>query len=280
MSAVRVEHLTFRYAGHAPPVLRDLSLQCRVGEVTWLTGAPGAGCSTLLLVLAGVAPRLTGGALTGTVRVLERDPAQAGQAAGRIAHLSTSPGAQLSGVADTVFDEVAFGPANLGWPRTRIEVAVRGALDRMGLTHLARRDPGTLSGGELQRVVLAALTALVPQVWLLDEPVSALDAASTKRTVELLRAEAARGATVVVAAEDAEFGLAVADRMVVLRDGAVVLDGRPDELLRSDEALAAGAAEVSLVALARAAFAIHPSPLVGPPYPLTDAEAVQRWMAP
>lgn len=278
MSALAFRDVGFTYPLASRPALDGLTLELRAGEVTWITGALGAGCSTLLLVAAGFAPRLTGGTRRGEVRALDTDPATASEALlGRIAYVSASPAAQLSGVAETVFEEVAFGPANLAWPRERIGTAVDAALARLGLTHLAARDPATLSGGELQRTVLAALLALTPGLWLLDEPASALDAPSTARVRALLREEAARGAGVVVVTEDPEFGLGVADRLVVVRDGRVALDGTPDALLRGAEFWDAGATGPALAALARDAEILAAVSALEPPYPLSEAEALDRW---
>src|SRR5690606_12523775 len=105
--------------------LAGLSLEMRGGEVTWLFGAPGAGASTLLRVAAGLAPAHTGGALEGAV-TLDGAPVHDGRrpcAGGRITVLGEEPELERSGLAETVLEEVAFAPANHGWPRARILAA-------------------------------------------------------------------------------------------------------------------------------------------------------------
>ncbi|MGH7591676.1 MAG: hypothetical protein ACREL2_09570, partial [Gemmatimonadales bacterium] len=132
---VRFDGVNFFYPGANAPALRDLSCTFAAGQVTWLFGKLGAGSSTLLLTSGGFAPILTGGRRTGSVRVGELDPgdlANRPALAGRIGYVSAQPHLQLSGLAETVFDEVAFAPANLGWGRGRIEVAVMHALARVG----------------------------------------------------------------------------------------------------------------------------------------------------
>jgi len=273
VTALVFEAVGFTYPGAGTPALTGCGFVAESGAVTWLTGSLGAGTSTALLLAAGLAPRHTGGVRTGRVRTLDIDPAEEGAArvlGGRVALILSSPVAQLSGIAETVAQEVAFAPANLGWPRERIHAGVARALDALAIPHLASRDPATLSGGEMQRVVIAAMLVLEPELWLLDEPTSALDVAGRELLHALLRREAARGAAVVVASEDADGLAAVADRLVVLVSGRVALVGAPLELLRGDGIWDAGAGSTSIGTLARAAG-------VGAPRPLTVDEGVARW---
>jgi len=268
-----MDDVGFTYPGEPTAALTQCSLSAAAGAITWLTGALGAGTSTALLVAAGLAPRHTGGERVGQVRTLGLDPAASSAAAvlgGRVALVLSSPATQLSGIAETVAQEVAFAPANLGWPRSRIHEGVARALAALGIAHLAGRDPGTLSGGEMQRTVIAAMLVLEPELWLLDEPASALDAAGRTLVHDLLRAEAARGAAVVIASEDTDGLAAVADRLVVFGAGRPVLDGRPELVLRGDPLWDAGAASTTIAALSRAAGLTAPRPL-------TVDEGVARW---
>jgi len=273
MSALHFERAGFTYPGAPAPALRDCTWRAARGAVTWLTGALGAGTSTSLFVAAGLAPRHTGGERTGEVLTLGLDPSLPASAAalgGRVALVLSSPAAQLSGIAETVTQEVAFAPANLGWPRARIVEQVAATLDALGIAHLASRDPATLSGGEMQRTVIAAMLVLQPELWLLDEPTSALDAAGRTLVHHLLRSEAARGAAVVIASEDADGLLDVADHLVVFDQGRPALEGDPSSLLRGDTLWQTGAASTTIAELARAAK-------LGPPRPLTVAEGVAQW---
>jgi energy-coupling factor transporter ATP-binding protein EcfA2 len=284
--AVRLDGVRFRYAaalgGGAgePSALDGVSLAIDQGAVHWLLGRLGAGCSTLLMVTAGLAPRHTGGSVEGSVRVLGFDPqSDEGrvQLAGRIGFVTASPALQLSGIAATVWEEVAFAAANLGWARDRIGTAVDVALTRLEVAHLADRDPVTLSGGELQRVVLAGMLALAPAVWLLDEPASALDASGRRLFAGLLREEARRGAAVLVASEQADLMLETADRLILLDHGRVAAAGAPEELLAAEVVWQQGPGSTSVAALGRRAGAIAPLPALAPPYPLTVEQGLARW---
>ncbi len=279
--ALAFHGVTLRYPGTDTPALAGVSVSIRAGEVTWLYGALGAGCTSFLLAAAGLAPAHTGGELGGSVRALgfdPRDPAGRAALAGRIGFVTAVPASQLSGVAATVREEVAFAPANLGWPVTRIESATASALGRLGVAHLADRDPAHLSGGELQRVVIASMLALGPALWLMDEPASALDRAGRDGLVSLLVEEAAQGAAVVLASEDADTMLAAADRMLVLEHGRVVLDGAPDVLLAGGEIWERAGGSTTIASLARRAGGLAgPVPALAAPYPLTVADGVARW---
>jgi energy-coupling factor transporter ATP-binding protein EcfA2 len=281
--ALHLEGVTLRYGpDDAAPALAGISTRICAGEVTWLFGALGAGCSSFLLVAAGLAPRHSGGDLAGSVTALDADPhSPAGRAAlaGRIGYVTAAPAAQLSGVAATVWEEVAFAPANLGWPIERIRAAVPRALARLGVGALHDRDPVTLSGGELQRVVIAAMLVLEPGLWLLDEPASALDHAGRLALYEVLHEEASRGAAIVIASEDADALLGLADRMLLLDAGTVAVDGHPRDILAGNAAWQHRAGSTATAALARlAARLLEPVPSgLRPPYPLGIESAIERW---
>ena len=272
MTPVVLEGMGFEYPGTDHPVFEDLHLSISSGEITWLYGALGAGASTLLQIVAGLTPRHTGGTLRGRVSVLGVEPESL---MGRLGYVTATPGIQLSQVAETVWQEVAFAPANLGWPRARIERGANDALAALGIAHLAQRRPETLSGGELQRVVLASMMVLEPQLWLLDEPTSALDAAGREVVHRLMGQWTANGAAVLLASEDADSLATLADRVVVLERGRIVLDGAPREILSREPEWEAAGGTTAIADIARAAAASAGDSL-GPPYPLDVAGVLQR----
>ena len=244
--------LSFTYPGEAKPALRDVSLRCRPGELCWITGCLGSGCSTLLLVLAGLAPRVTGGELEGS-RTFGGDdvsrPLEGGVREPGIGIVLPAPWTQLSGITRTVFQEVAFGPQNLGWPAEKVRDVTAAQLGRLGLGDVARRDPVTLSGGELARVVIAGILAMEPEVLLLDEPLLELDSANAQLVLDVI-SEMSHERTVVVASTDADRFAPVADRVVVLSRGQVVGDGAPAATLSSVDPMKAPLPHVARMALA------------------------------
>lgn len=257
MTPLVLERVSFWYPATETPVLEDVSLEVGTGEVVALVGNVGAGASTLLLVAADLAPRVLGGRITGRVT---RDA--------RCGIVLPTPWTQLSGMAFTVWDEVAFGPANLGMPRDEIANQVDRALARLEITGLAARDPTTLSGGELQRAIIAGILAMDPALVLLDEPTAELDPAGARALWRLVRALAEEGRSVVLATSDLDALPEVADRVVWLDRGRVAATGTP-ALLASDAACAAGLG-TTVARVWRAAG-------LAAPYPATVTEAVGRW---
>ncbi len=262
---LKLTGVSFSYPGTATLAVDSITAAFGPGSVTLVTGSLGSGCSTLLLLAAGLAPHVTGGKRSGVVSVLDRDPADPGErraVSGEIGLLLSTPWTQLSGIAPTVADEVAFGPANHGWELSRIVQSVERAMDRVGVAHLRDRDPLTLSGGELQRVILAAIMAMEPMVYLLDEPALELDPAAAEELYNLLP-ELAREATVIVASTDVDRLAGIAGRVLLLRSGACIADGPPEQVLATELAVSAHAS-TTVAEIARAAG-------MSPPYPLTVA---------
>ena len=254
-------NLGARYAAQSRWAIEDVTLDIAPGRITWLTGALGSGTSTLLLALAGLVPRLTGGERRGTVTAAGIDVATVSPLGHGIAYLGPSPALQISGIAATVRDEVTVGPMNLGRSRDECLGATADAMRRLGVEHLGDRAPQSLSGGETQRVLLASLLAASPRAWLLDEPFAALDRAGTAQLQLLLRDLARVGTTVVVACDDADSMVDVADRLVVMQHGLVALDGSPAELLAGDAIIEAGAGTTDAAELARDAGFPAPRPV-------------------
>ena len=257
MKSLTLDHASYWYAATDSSALRAVSLDVVQGEVVALVGALGAGASTLLLVAADLAPRVIGGRLEGSVSRHDRSGI-----------VLPTPWTQVSGMAFTVWDEVAFGPANLGWPAHEIARQVDRALERLELVPLASRDPATLSGGELQRVIIAAILAMDPGLVLFDEPAAELDAEGARTLLRLVRVLAREGKAIVLATSAVDTLPDVADRVVWLEDGAVRAVGTPD--LLADVAACEAGLGTSVATVWRA------GDLPGP-YPLTVAHAVRRW---
>jgi cobalt/nickel transport system ATP-binding protein len=217
--------------------LENLSLRVRAGERIALLGANGSGKSTLLRLLDGLrfacrgTLRFRGAALTEAA--MEDD----GFALGfrrRVGLVFQNPDIQLFN--PTVFDEVAFGPLQLGWPREEILERVHGTLAWIGAEHLKDRAPYRLSGGEKKRVAIASVIVLDPDVLLLDEPTAMLDPRSQSQVIELLEswnqgAENQGQKTIITATHQLEMLPEISGRAVVLERGAVVADGTPAEVL-------------------------------------------------
>jgi len=220
--------VSYRYPGFARPVLEDVNLTIAEGEIVGVAGPNGAGKSTLCLVASGLAPASIGGDLTGAVRLdgeqLDRRPHEL---AGTVGMAFSNPGAQLAGVASTVFEEVAFGPMNLGLPVVETVARTRGALGSLGIEDLAERHPGRLSGGQTQLVAIASMLAMQPRYLVLDEPVAELDQECRALVAGALRRIADGDTGLLVAEHDLDLLSELRARVVHIRDGRLSPDGPP-----------------------------------------------------
>ena len=237
--------VSYRYPGFGRPALDGIDLAVEPGEIVGLTGPNGAGKSTLCLVAAGLAPGSIGGELTGEVTV-DREP---------VGIVFSNPEAQRTGIATTVFEEVAFGPINLGIPVVETMARTRGALVALRIKDLALRHPGRLSGGQAQLVAIASMLAMRPAYLVLDEPVAELDGVGRSLVAEAVRRLARDGIGVLIAEHDIELLSELCGRTVALRDGHIDSDGGEPSTLVTPESMPAttnGALAVRCAALSYA----------------------------
>ena len=218
--------------------LRGLSLEIIAGESIALVGANGSGKSTLLRLLDGLcfASRGTvsfrGDPLT-QERLHSDDFALSFRR--RVALVFQNPDVQLFN--PTVFDEIAFGPAQLNLPKPEIRQRVEDALRVMRIEHLSERPPYRLSGGEKKRVALASVIVLDPEVILLDEPTSTLDPRSQSQLIDLLQNWKGASKTIITATHQLEILDELADRLVVLEQGTVAASGATRDILNDFDLL-------------------------------------------
>jgi energy-coupling factor transporter ATP-binding protein EcfA2 len=232
--AIELQGAVYRYAGASRPSLGPIDLRVSPGAVLGVAGANESGKTTLCLTAAGLAPAVVGGKLEGSLRVDGADAAtlRPHELAQRCGMLFQNPSTQLSGTTATVFEEVAFGPCNLGLAPSDVVDRVWRALRAVGIEGLAPRDPARLSGGESQLVALAGVLALRPRYLILDEPTSELDPAGTALVADaIVRAARETGAGVLLVEHKTEVLARIADEMVVLERGRVALSGSAAQVL-------------------------------------------------
>ena len=252
----------YRYPGVASPALLDVDLQLGPGEVVGVTGASESGKTTLCLVVSGLAPRVVGGRIRGTITLDGEtvDDWPMHRLGERIGIGFQNPTSQLSQVTATVFEEVAFGPMNLGVARAEIVERTWRALEGLRIGGLAERDPRRLSGGQQQLVAMAGLLAMRPAHLVLDEPTAQLDPAGTRLVAEAIERLAADGASILVTEQKTDLLASVAGRVVVLDAGRSVLEGPADEVLGDPRLIELGVREPAAVRLRRLAAAAGVAP--------------------
>jgi energy-coupling factor transporter ATP-binding protein EcfA2 len=243
----------YRYAGSRRPSLLDVDLELRDGTVVGIVGASESGKTTLCLVASGLAPRTVGGQVRGRI-TLDGEDVDAWpmhRLSERIGIGFANPTTQLSQVAATVFEEVAFGPMNLAVARDEVIERSWLALETLGIAELAERDPRRLSGGQQQLVAMAGLLAMRPQHLILDEPTAQLDPAGTRLVGDAIARLAAGGASILVTEQKTDLLAAIATEVLALSEGRVAVRGPAHDVLRDPTLTELGVAEPSAIRLER-----------------------------
>ena len=190
---IRLDDVSFTYADAVEPALDHVTLEVPEGGFVGIIGPSGAGKSTLAALLSGAIPHHYRGTLFGSTLVDGRDTCEVTltDISRMVGSVAQDIDSQM--VASAVEDEMLFGLENFGVPHDEIEPRITGALEACGVLDLREREIATLSGGQKQKVAIAAILALRPRVLVLDEPTAALDPASSTAVFETLRALNAEG---------------------------------------------------------------------------------------
>jgi energy-coupling factor transport system ATP-binding protein len=223
---ITLDHVSFTYKGRTSPAIDDISLTIGDGEFVGVIGPGGSGKTTFTYLLNGVIPHHYDGDFYGRVLMEGMDTVTASLTdISRVAgSVFEDINAQM--VASAVEDEMLFALVNFGFSAQEAESRLLGALSDVGIAGLRFRDLDTLSGGQKQKVAIAAVMALSPKVLILDGPTGELDPASSVKVYELLRRiNCLKGTTVVVAEQKLGLLCAYADRLLVLDRGRIGLDG-------------------------------------------------------
>jgi energy-coupling factor transport system ATP-binding protein len=234
---IELEQVNFTYEDGVK-ALANLQFRAQPGEFIVVLGANGAGKSTLCFLLSGIVPHIYGGRREGKVTVAGHDPWDEPlfTTAKHSGVLLQDPEVQLFN--PSVFTELAFGPANLQVERGEIIQRIESALELLHLDGLEKRNPRDLSGGQKQRVALGAALTMRPRVLVLDEPTSQLDPVGRAEVVEAIhRLKFSGEMTIVMTTHETDDILDLADRVIVLDHGSIVLAGTPGEVFSQPEVL-------------------------------------------
>lgn len=236
MPIIRARNLTYTYPNAAKPSIMEVSLEIEKGEFVLITGPSGCGKTTLCRCFNGLIPHFYQGKLEGEITVAGLKVAETPtyELAKHVGLVFQNPENQL--FALSVEKDVAFGLENLGVSREEMRRRVDWALKLTGIYHLKDRAPHELSGGQQQRVAIACVLAMQPEVIVLDEPTSFLDPLGAKKIFDVI-SELNRqlGITVVLIEHRLDLTAKYADRLIIMNDGKVVLNGNPREIFSSEE---------------------------------------------
>jgi len=233
LSLFKIENLIYYYPDREKPALQEINLVIEEGEFILVAGGSGSGKSSLARVLAGLLPDFYGGRFGGKVYFKDRDMRKIDRRrlAREVGMVFQDPEKQL--VMTGVEAEIAFGLENLGLPPKEMFRRVAEVISFLGLTNLRQEFTANLSGGEKQKLALAAVLAMQPQVLICDEPTSQLDPVAAEDFLNLVkRLNEEMGFTIVLIEQRLERCFHLADRVVLMEGGRIVQDGSPEQVAR------------------------------------------------
>ena len=242
MSIIELENVTYRYPLDAEATIKNIDLSIEEGKVYGLIGSNQSGKTTLCNIMRGFIPAMFLGELKGTVTYKGKSIQEynIGALAAEIGYSSQNPFTQISGVKDTVEEELAYGMENIGLSVEVMGKKVQELLALFKLEELKEKNPFELSGGQKQRVALASIVALDPDVILLDEPTSQLDPQSTEEVFEIIAKLKKQGKTIVVIEHKVDQLAEYCDEIILLEEGQVIKHGTAHQVLSDPDILIHG----------------------------------------
>lgn len=239
MDSIQIKNLTYRYPTSEADVLKDVSFTVKKGELCAIVGANGSGKTTLCNAIRGFVPKFYKGEISGDVLVNGRDVKEDpdGKNALEIGFVFQNPFTQISGIASTVYEELAYGLENMGVEPEEIRQRIERIMELTKIQEFRDRDPYQLSGGQQQRVALAAILVMDQDVLVIDEPTSQPDPQSTDDVFEIIKLMKSMGKTIVLVEHKMEQIAEYADQIIVLDGGQVVMEGTPKEVFSDPDCL-------------------------------------------
>lgn len=237
MSVITIENLKYKYPGADKLVLDGISLSIEKGEFIGIVGQNGAGKSTLCQAIVGLVPQFYHGAYGGTVKVNGRlaDQVQVQEMCEDVGLIFQNPFNQLSGAKDTVYGEVAYGLQNLGIEREEMKSRIEKVLKQLDIWQYRDRNPFDLSGGQMQRVAIASILVMQPEVIILDEPTSQLDPEGTEEVFRVVDQLSKTGKTIIMVEQKLEKMANYCDRLILMQDGKVIDFDTPEKIFSRED---------------------------------------------
>lgn len=225
-----LDNLSVRYRGEDEAALKGISLTAKTGQIIGIIGNSRSGKTTLCDVLSGIIPNIVSGHVSGTVRLGEFSPFEAFDEYNfHTGVVLQNTAGQLSGLSDTVFDEIAFGLINQGMSEEEATESVVRAACQMGLEDFLEQAPDTLSGGQTQRLAIASEIAFDPEFLIMDDPTSQMDPVGRKEFFEWLAGCSEK--TIFIVSNEVDDLCEIADQLWVLEKGELIASGKPLDVI-------------------------------------------------
>ncbi|MBE6822736.1 MAG: ATP-binding cassette domain-containing protein [Ruminococcaceae bacterium] len=232
MAKIVVEHLKYRYPLTDELALKDISFTIEPGEFIGIIGENNAGKSTLCQALVGIIPNFYKGAYGGKVFIDDLEVAKhsISEVCRKVGIVFQNPFNQVTGSKLTVYEEIAFGLENMGLSRTEMMERIDYSLKLLDIYQYKDRNPFDLSGGQMQRMAIASIIAMRPEVIILDEPTSQLDPQGSEEVFRAVQSLSQEGISILMVEHKMEKIAAYSDRVMLLKDGKMVAFDTPQKV--------------------------------------------------
>ena len=235
MGYFKIENVNYKYPLEEKQALKNINIEIKKGEFWAVIGKNGSGKTTFCNMLRRFVPDFYKGELTGKITLEDKELKDYSQKelVQKIGFVFQNPFTQISGVKDTVFEEIAYGLENLGLDKEEIISRVEKILKLLEIEKLRDRNPYDLSGGQKQRVALASIIAMNPDILVIDEPTSQLDPKGTEDIFKIINLMANEGKTIILVEHKLELIAEYAQNILVLDEGEIILSGKAEEVLNN-----------------------------------------------
>ena len=235
MCYFKLEDVSYKYPLEDREILKNINLDIKKGEFWAVIGKNGSGKTTLCNVLRRFVPDFYKGELKGriTLEGKELKDYSAKEIVQKVGFVFQNPFTQISGVKETVFEEIAFGLENLALDAEYIRKRVEETLKLLRIEELRDKNPYELSGGQGQKVALASIIAMDPEIMVIDEPTSQLDPKGTEEIFEIIDILKKEGKTIILVEHKLELIAEYAEKVMVLDEGEMILSGNTEDVLKN-----------------------------------------------
>lgn len=235
MGYFKIENVNYKYPLEEKQALKNINIEIKKGEFWAVIGKNGSGKTTFCNMLRRFVPDFYKGELTGKITLEDKELKDYSQKelVQKIGFVFQNPFTQISGVKDTVFEEITYGLENLGLEKEEIISKVEKILKLLEIEKLRERNPYDLSGGQKQRVALASIIAMNPDILVIDEPTSQLDPKGTEDIFKIINLMANKGKTIILVEHKLELIAEYAQNILVLDEGEIILSGKAEEVLNN-----------------------------------------------
>ncbi|MEI3612772.1 energy-coupling factor ABC transporter ATP-binding protein [Pseudogracilibacillus sp. SO30301A] len=242
MSYIEMKDISYKYPLAHDETLKNISYTFEKGKLYGIIGPNGGGKTTICNLIKGLIPSFYGGELTGEVYIDGKEIREwdSGTLASLVGYIFQNPFTQISGIKETVFEEIALGLENLGVKREEIISKVMDVSKRLKIEHLITKNPNRLSGGQRQRVAFAAIVAMDCDIFVIDEPTSQLDPKGTSDVFEIIHMLKEQGKTILLVEHKIDLIAEYADEILAINQGELVAKGNTKRVLADESLLMKG----------------------------------------